>query len=541
MFQGEPGRFLIELDTQQYSHLFSDVVVVGSGIAGIRAAIQAAKHVDVLIVTKSSLADGCTPHAQGGIAAAMRPDQALESHVQDTLATGHGLCDPEIVNAVVRDGPALVRELIEWGTKFDVEGSELLFTREGGHSEPRILHAHGDSTGFEIERCLEEKVRSLPNVRILENTSCLDLLTTDGDCVGIVISSRKEGVQCVWAKQTILATGGCGQVYRETTNPQVVSGDGMAAAYRAGAVLQDMEFVQFHPTVLYVAGSSRDLISEAVRGEGGILLNRHGERFMPSYHEKAELAPRDAVSQAIVKEMKRTEDTSVYLDVRHIPKKQFRARFPHIFGLCQRFGIDIAKEPIPVRPAQHYMIGGVKTDAQGATSLRNLYACGEVAATGLHGANRLASNSLLEGLVFGYRSGEAAGAAAARNPDFPRIRRFRHKPDVPKQLNLDLWDMRHSLTSEMWREVGIERDDERLRRGLGRIEHWGRYVLRTAFDTPIGWEVQNMLLVGKLIAQAALQRTESRGVHLRQDYPDKNDRDWRKHLTFKRPEGVGGQ
>jgi len=531
MSQGEPGRYLIELDTQQYSHLFSDVVIVGSGIAGLRAAIQAAKHVDALVVTKGELADGCTPQAQGGIAAVLGPAQSLEGHIEDTLSAGHGLADPEVVRSVANEGPDLIRELIGWGARFDTEDSELLFTREGGHTEARIIHANGDSTGLEIHRCLAETVRGLHNVRVVEHANCLDLLTLDGRCVGIVASSLKDGIQCLWAKQIILATGGCGQIYRETTNPQVVAGDGMAAAYRAGVTLRDMEFVQFHPTVLYIAGSSRALISEAVRGEGGILINRFGDRFMPSYHGKAELAPRDAVSQAIVEEMKRTEDTNVYLDVRHIPIEKFQDRFPRISSLCQRFGIDISSEPIPVRPAQHYMIGGIETDQQGATSMPSLYACGEVASTGLHGANRLGSNSLLEGLVFGSRSGEAAGVQAARTRDFPPIRRFRHSPEAPDRPSLDLWDIRHSLTSEMWREVGIERDETHLRHALDRIEHWDRYVLSGAFKTPIGWEVQNMLVVGKLIAGAALARTESRGVHYRKDYPNKDDQNWRKHTV----------
>lgn len=534
MSQGEPGRYLIELDTQQYSHLFSDVVIVGSGIAGLRAAIQAAEHVDVLVVTKGELDDGCTPQAQGGIVAVLQPGQSLERHIEDTLSAGHGLADPEVVRSVASEGPGLIRELVGWGARFDTEDSELLFTREGGHSEARIIHANGDSTGLEIHRCLSEKMRSLPKVRVLEHTNCLDLLTLDGRSVGIVVSSLKDGVQCIWAKQIILATGGCGQIYRETTNPQVVAGDGMAAAYRAGVTLRDMEFVQFHPTVLYVAGSSRALISEAVRGEGGILINRLGERFMPSYHEKAELAPRDVVSQAIVEEMKRTEDTNVYLDVRHMPTEKFKSRFPRISGLCQRFGIEISSEPIPVRPAQHYMIGGIETDLQGATSMPSLYACGEVASTGLHGANRLGSNSLLEGLVFGYRSGEAAGTEAAATRDFPPIRRFRYAPEVSNRPSLDLWDIRHSLTSEMWREVGIERDDTHLRRALDRVELWSRYVLSGPFKTPIGWEVQNMLVVGKLIAEAALARTESRGAHRRMDYPGKDDERWRKHSTSRK-------
>ena len=534
MSQGEPGRYLIRFDTQQLYHLFTDVAIVGSGVAGLRAAIQAAAHTDVLVITKDKVPDGSTSWAQGGIAGVLRPEDSFESHIQDTLTTGRGLSEPDIVSAVVHDGPDLIREMITWGATFDRRGSELQFTREGGHSESRVIHAHGDSTGLEIGRCLEEKVRSLPNVRILENTFLLDLLTHDGQCAGLIVSSRRKGIQCIWAKQIILATGGCGHVYRESTNPQVVTGDGMAAAYRAGAALQDLEFVQFHPTVLYIAGSSRALISEAVRGEGGILINRAGERFMPSYHEMAELAPRDAVSQAIASEMKKTEDTNVYVDVRHIALNEFRERFPRISRLCEQYDIDVSQDPIPVRPAQHYMVGGVRTDEHGRTSVPNLYACGEVACTGLHGANRLASNSLLEGLVFGYRSGELAGVTAARSPNSLHVSRIRSEPESPYDVPVDMWDLRASLTSEMWREVGIERNEEHLARALERIEHWSRYALRTEFEAPVGWEVQNMLIVGRLIAQSALERTESRGVHLRTDHPDRNDTEWQRHLTVSR-------
>ncbi|MBI2191643.1 MAG: L-aspartate oxidase [Planctomycetes bacterium] len=532
--QDLPGRYLLGFDTQRHTHLFTDVAIVGSGVAGLRAAIQAAQHADVLIITKDKISDGSTPHAQGGIAAVLQPDDSFESHIADTLAAGHGLSEMEVVSAVVREGPRLIQEMIQWGTNFDRMGDELHFAREGGHSAARIIHALGDSTGYEIERCLVEKVRSIPNIRTLEYTFAVDLLTDGGRCVGLLIHSWRDGLQCVWAKQTLVATGGCGQVYRETTNPTVVTGDGMAVAYRGGAVLQDMEFVQFHPTTLYVAGATRALISEAVRGEGGILVNRSGERFMPRYHDKAELAPRDAVSLAIVSEMKATGDTNVYLDVRHIPKKAFQARFPRIFRLCEQFDIDIAKEPIPVRPSQHYMVGGIKTDLHGSTNVQNLYACGEVASTGLHGANRLGSNSLLEGLVFGFLSGEAAGLAAARSPGPSQVYRIRHEPEFPDHLPMDLRDLRNSLQSEMWRDVAIERDEEHLQTALTRVEHWNRYALRTEFDSLSGWEIQNMLTVARLIGQCALSRTESRGVHFRRDYPQQDDLRWKRHSTVQR-------
>lgn len=523
------NRYLINFDTQKLSHIFTEVAVVGSGVAGLRAAIQAARHAEVIVVTKDKINHGSTPWAQGGIAAVLHPDDTFESHIDDTLKSGHGLSDPEIVKQVVHDGPGLIREMMGWGATFDKEGEDLHYTREGGHSGPRIIHAHGDSTGFEISRCLVETTYGVENIRVIENTFCLDLLTHQGNGVGLLVSSIEDGVYCIWARQIILSTGGCGQIYRETTNPDVVTGDGMAVAYRAGATLQDMEFVQFHPTTLYVAGSTRALISEAVRGEGGILINRAGEPFMSNYHEKAELAPRDVVSQAIVTEMKRTQDTNVFLDVRHMPKNKFKERFPRIFGLCEQFDVDIAVEPIPVRPAQHYMIGGIKTDGNGHTNVPGLLACGEVASSGLHGANRLGSNSLLEGLVFGYRSGEIAGKAAASQPAAPQVVRIQHSVTHPHHAPVDLWDLRHSLKSEMWRNVGIERDERILKSAVQHIDQWSRYALNTEFDSPVGWEVQNMLTVGRAITASALARTESRGAHFRRDFPNRNDEQWLRH------------
>jgi L-aspartate oxidase len=528
------NRYLINFDTQKLSHIFTDVAVVGSGVAGLRAAIQAAGHAEVIVVTKDKIDHGSTPWAQGGIAAVLHPDDTFQSHIEDTLKSGHGLSDPEIVKEVVHDGPDLIREMMGWGANFDKEGDDLHYTQEGGHSGPRIIHAHGDSTGFEISRCLVETTYSIENIRVIEDTFCIDLLTHEGNCVGLLVSSVEDGVYCIWARQIILSTGGCGQIYRETTNPGVVTGDGMAAACRAGAALQDMEFVQFHPTTLYVAGATRALISEAVRGEGGILINRAGERFMSNYDERAELAPRDVVSQAIVKEMKRTEDTNVFLDVRHMPTDEFRIRFPRIFGLCEQFDVDIATDPIPVRPAQHYMIGGIKTDGLGWTNVPGLLACGEVTSTGLHGANRLGSNSLLEGLVFGYRSGESAGKAAASEQNTAQVFRIRHGVTHPHHAPLDLWDLRHSLKSEMWRNVGIEREEKTLKTALQHIDQWIRYALNTEFDSPSGWEVQNMLTIGRVITSSALKRTESRGAHFRRDFPDRDDELWARNSCTSR-------
>ena len=402
-------RYQVSFDSKTLQHIFTDTLIIGSGVAGLSSAIHAAKGGSVLVTTKTEINENCTEHAQGGIAAKLNIGDSYKSHIDDTLSTGQGICNDTVVSSVIREGPKRVKELISWGAKFDKENGNLAFTKEGGHSHPRILRARGDSTGKEIEETLINMVRKNPQIRVFEHTFALDLLVSKNSCDGIIAWRSQEGKILIWAKQTILASGGCGQVYRETTNPEIATGDGIAMAYRAGVKLQDLEFVQFHPTTLYVAGTERVLISETVRGEGGVLRNKDGELFMSKYHPSAELAPRDIVSRSIVQEIRRTDHTHVYLDVRHISKEKLSNRFPKIKKLCASFGIDITRQLIPVHPSAHYMIGGVKVDQNGKTSMKNLYACGEVSCTGLHGANRLGSNSLLEGLVFGYRTGNMAG------------------------------------------------------------------------------------------------------------------------------------
>jgi L-aspartate oxidase len=538
-------RYLTNFDAARTGHLLTDILVVGSGVAGARAAIEAAKFGDVILICKSAAEESVTRYAQGGIASAMAEDDSVEQHRDDTLRVGGGLSRRAAVDLLVSEGPRRVAELIEWGIHFDKSGSAYALTREGGHTANRILHSQGDATGRELAETLLRKLRATPGIRVFDHCFLIDLITLDapqpgapagshsrpraepaaasqgeGRCVGAITYHSKYGHQLIWARQTILAAGGCGQVYRETTNPPVATGDGMAVAYRAGATLADMELMQFHPTTLYVAGSSRALISEAVRGEGAYLVNRAGQRFMREYHPDGELAPRDVVSRAILDQLARTGATSVFLDVRHIPKAHFVKRFPYIGRLCADFDIDVSRDLIPVRPSAHYMIGGVLAELDTSTSRPGLLACGEAACSGVHGANRLASNSLLEGLVFGAIAGQTAGARLgdAGIPQLPA--RVRSENLRSTRTELDLVDIRNSLRSLMWRNAGIERQGERLAETREIIEFWGHYVMDKTFDDAAGWETQNLLTVARLIAVSALHREESRGVHFRCDYPE---------------------
>lgn len=531
-------RYLINIDSNSTHQLFTDCLVVGAGIAGLRAALEAAENCNVIVVCKDTLENSNTWKAQGGIASVLDKTDTFESHIADTMKTGCGLSDETVVDFIVRQGPELVRHLFDWGTEFDQIDGRIATTLEGGHSHPRIAHAHGDETGRGIAEVLIRKVRENPSVKIMERFYTVDLLTNDdSECVGIIgrDRNRSQGTdQIIWAPNTILATGGAGKLYRETTNPEVATGDGIAMAYRAGAVLQDLEFVQFHPTTLYIAGASRALITETLRGEGAVLLDNEGRQFMKDYHESAELAPRDIVSRAILAHMLKTNSTHVYLDVRRFDKEYFAKRFPHIFELCESFDIDIKKNLIPVRPSAHYMIGGVKTDTSGRTSIENLYACGEVASTGLHGANRLGSNSLLEGLVLGKTAGR--NASQSREAGINHIRHPLIKYQIPhsKRTRLDAPDVTNSLRALMWRNVGITRMDRPLTEAQEIIMFWQRYVMDKIFDCPNGWECQNMLTVSALMARAAQMRRESRGVHFRSDYPDTDDEQFKKHIEIAR-------
>jgi L-aspartate oxidase len=529
-------RYLVPFNPRELPHFFADVLIIGGGLAGLRAAIAIDPRLSVLVVTKDAIQQSNSTYAQGGIAGVLDPDDRFEEHVQDTLVAGGTLCDPAVVDMVVREAPGRIQELVDWGTHFDEHLGRIVLGREGGHSKSRIVHALGDMTGKEVMRAVIAHTERLPNVRIWADTFTLDLLTHDGECRGAIVVNRHGEKMLVWAGQTILATGGCGQVYRESTNPLVATGDGHAMAYRAGAQLRDMEFVQFHPTVLYIAGGSRSLITEAVRGEGGRLVDKEGYRFMPDYDPRAELAPRDIVSQAIVSQMEKTRHSCVYLDVTHLDADFVRRRFPGIAAACRQFGIDITRDKIPVRPGAHYMIGGVTVDLVGRTSVPRLWAAGEVSSSGLHGANRLASNSLLEGLVYGAHSGAAASAAAITSPSDFRVYPLENPVVAPPAEPLDLVDIRNSLKSAMWRACGVRKTGDALQEALESVDGWRRYVLARQFDDREGWELQNLLTLARVMIQAALAREESRGVHLRIDFPKMDDGRWNKHLWFVRGE-----
>lgn len=551
-------RYLIPFRAMLLPQIFADVLVVGTGVAGLRAALAASEHGDVIIASKGELPQSNTYWAQGGIAAAMNKGDTTALHVEDTLKCGAGLCDGPVVRTVVENGPPRIAELIDWGMRFDHAGGHtgavnaasrgqglvgengiagaLSFGREGGHSMHRILHADGDATGRELAITLDRVVRTKPNIRLFNNCFVLDVITLSGSpprCVGAITHHPKYGLQVIWANAVILASGGSGQVYRESTNPPVATGDGIAMAYRAGAKVADMAFMQFHPTTLYIAGASRSLITEAVRGEGAKLLDRNGYQFMKDYHEMADLAPRDIVSRAILAQMTKTNFSHVYLDARHLGSEGFAARFPGIFQLLKKFDIDPGKEIIPIHPSAHYMIGGVLTDDVGRTNITGLYACGEAACSGLHGANRLASNSLLEGLVYGEITGRVCKEMSVGGSPGPAKVVADIRPSDRSELNLD--DVRSSLRSTMWRHVGIEREGKHIEEVAEMFDFWARYTLDKIFDDRAGWEVQNMLLIGALMTRSALWRAESRGTHYRLDCLGQRE-EFRVHDVWQRGE-----
>jgi len=522
------NRYLIRMDTRSLGHLYTDCLVIGGGVAGMLAALSAAKAGKVILLVKDGLNDSNTYYAQGGIAAVVQDNDSFDSHTDDTLATGCGLCDEEVVRLVVSRGPEHIEQLLNWKMPFDQDKGRYRAGREGGHSHSRVLHAHGDATGRGLVETLAEQIEQHPNIRVFTRCFAIDLITQDSSCLGVVCFHPRHRLQCIWSRQTVLASGGAGRLYRETTNPPVATADGLAMAYRAGAVLSDLEFMQFHPTTLYVAGATRVLVTEAIRGEGGLLLDRHHHRFMPDYSEMAELAPRDVVSRAIYEQMEKTTSSHVYLDVRHIEK--FNERFPTISRICHDFDINVAKDLIPVRPSAHYMIGGIKTDIQGQSNILNLYCCGEAAATGLHGANRLASNSLLEGMVFGKICGERIAEELSHHDPVMNFRVIVSEIEASDRVPLDVADVTNALRALMTRRVGAARSGEALQESIASIEFWQRYVMDKVFDTPDGWQLQNMLTVSRLIAQSALARSESRGTHYRTDYPQIDDEHFCQHI-----------
>lgn len=507
---------------------YTDFLVIGGGVAGLRAAIELAKAGKVLVITKAR--ETSTEYAQGGVAVALSDEDEVRIHYEDTIRAGDGLCNEKAVKILVEEGPERILELISWGAEFDREGTKLAFTQEAAHTKRRILHSHGDSTGKELERVLLNKARSLPNISKYEFAFTIDLLVADRVCKGVLLlkEANKE-VVAISAKAVILATGGAGQLYVRTTNPSVATGDGMAIAYRAGAVLEDMEFVQFHPTTLYAPRAPQFLLSEAMRGEGAILRNIYGEKFMLNYHTSAELAPRDVVSRSIISEMVKTNAKHVYLDLTHLDPEFLKKRFPRIYSTSLLYDIDITEDLIPICPSAHYIMGGVKTDINGRTNINGLFAAGEVACTGVHGANRLASNSLLEGLVYGARAGRAAGryGRLIKSPKIspPSYKKYKARPEI------DIDKIRTSLRRIMWDRVGIIRCSKSLKEAKDKISKW-ESLLNYKFITRKELEVKNMVTVAGLITEASLFREGSVGAHYRSDLADKG-KNWKRHIRFK--------
>ncbi|MBT4583487.1 MAG: L-aspartate oxidase [Phycisphaerae bacterium] len=514
-------RHLLGVDLRSIPSYRFDVVIVGGGVAGGNAALHAARAgKTVAIVSKADSVTTNTNMAQGGMAAVMTEGDSFASHIEDTLKVGSGLCDEEVVEKVVCGGPSAVENLLEMGASFDTLQNGLLdCSREGGHQHARVVHAHGDATGREIQRVINASLKSSDAITIFTHTFALDIVTAEGEAYGLLARSFSGSVVLFTAGQIILATGGGGQLYRETTNPTIATADGVAMGFRAGCTVRDMEFFQFHPTCLYIAGAARVLISEIVRGHGGVLRDRNGERFMPEAHPDAELAPRDVVSRAAFRQMIKTNDTNVYLDLSEVDSDP-HVLFPGINKMCNFFGIDIAKDPVPVRPGAHYMIGGLLVDEAGRTTTPGVWAVGECASSGLHGANRMGSNSLLEGMVLGEIVGrEAANSVVKRKRRPDRL--LRRTIDHPPQgIELGISDLVYSLKSLMWRQMGLERNESALLEAREHIAFWFDAARRLAPAEPRAWELINMLTVASIATDAAIERKESRGVHFRTDYVD---------------------
>jgi L-aspartate oxidase len=526
-----------------------DFVVIGSGIAGLSFALKAAKHGSVAVVTKRKGADTNTAWAQGGVACVTSDEDSFELHVRDTLAAGAGLCDEAVVRKIVTEAPARIQDLVDLGLHFDereISGHrEFDLGREGGHSKRRVLHVR-DATGKEIENVLLHELGRQSHVDLLENHMAIDLITAsklgfaaEGRCLGVyVLDEQTDVVETIRSDRIVLATGGCGKVYLYTTNPDIATGDGVAMAWRAGATIANMEFVQFHPTCLFHPKAKSFLISEAVRGEGGILRNNRGEDFMKRYDPRGSLAPRDIVARAIDAEIKRSGAQCVFLDITDKPVEFLRERFPNIYETCLRFGIDMTKQPIPVVPAAHYQCGGIKTDVNGATSLPGLYAIGEVGCSGLHGANRLASNSLLEGLVVAHRAVASAVSCPSRASQRDIVVPEWQSGDVQDVDELVViyhnWDEIRRL---MWDYVGIVRTDKRLQRASARLRNLQREIREFYWNFKVSvdlLELRNLATVAALIVDSALRRKESRGLHYTLDYPDRDDREYARNTLITR-------
>lgn len=520
-------QYLVDFSLKDLPRMDTDVIVIGGGIAGLFTAIQASEQHQVIMFTKKSIMDSNTRYAQGGIAAVIAEDDSPAYHREDTLIAGAGLCSTDAVNVLVHEGPDGVQQLIEMGTEFDLENGEFALTKEGAHSHRRILHAHGDATGYEIVRALSERAKANDRIDIWDDHFVIDLVTYQDECIGVLVQKPDGQRMFVRGKATILATGGAGQLYRYTTNPDVATGDGIAMAYRAGAMIQDMEFIQFHPTSLCYPGAPRFLISEAVRGEGAYLRNIKGERFMHKYHHQLELAPRDVVARAIINEMDETKSTFVYLDITHESEELVKHRFPTIYEFCLQFGLDLATDWIPVAPAAHYTMGGVKTDLNGETNIKRLFACGEVSSTGVHGANRLASNSLSEAIVFGHRINERIKELSFVSEALPYelVSYVKGRGEVPIQV---IVERRLKLQKVMVRYAGLRREATGLVKGLEELTRQ-LPIYQQCLTKREEYEFANMLICALLVTESALWREESRGAHYRSDFPERDDEHWHKH------------
>lgn len=511
-------RYLMDYSQIKFDKVYTDFLVIGTGIAGLSSAIHASKWGNVRIVTKEKLEDSSTEHAQGGIAAVFDKEDSTELHLEDTIVAGAGLCNRSAVQVLVQEGPERVKELIELGTNFDKDFDKIALTREGAHSRRRILHAGGDATGEEVRRALTRVVVNKLDIPVHEKTFILDLIVYQGRCYGALAYCHYYQKYIAYlAPFTILASGGCGQLYQSTSNPEVATGDGMAFAYRGGAELMDMEFFQFHPTTLYLPGLPGFLISEAVRGEGAVLRNAQGRRFMSEYHHLEELAPRDVVARAIIDQMKKDQKPNVWLDITQKDAQFVKKRFPKIYNTCLKHGIDLTKDWIPVTPAAHYTMGGIRTDLYSATKVPGLYACGEVACNGVHGANRLASNSLLDGLVFGYRIFEKIIPIFKKfDQDLSKIPLYTAEAKLPTKRSFEP-GYRQRLQKLMTAKVGISRNESSLSSAYGQLVEWSKYLAYQFFSIE-DWETQNMIQIALVMVKSALARKESRGAHFRADF-----------------------
>lgn len=513
-------------------------LVIGTGIAGLYTALHLSRLGDVTILTKGEVKESSTQYAQGGIAAVLDKGDSWELHMKDTLEAGDDFCDKKAVEVLVKEGPDRVLELIEIGTKFDYIEGELDLAQEGAHSRRRVLHARGDATGEEIRESLTESVKKVDWIDIVEKTFLVDLIKDEGKVKGGLCWNSKNDLFVKYlSNHVILACGGCGRVFKNTTNPEVTTGDGAAIAYRAGADIVDMEFIQFHPTALYNPEGFSFLISETVRGEGGLLRNEGGERFMLDYHKDAELAPRDVVARAILKECEKYDKDYVWLDVTHQDKNFLRGRFPKIYKTLKKIDIDMSEDFIPVAPSAHYMIGGVKTDLYGKTTVPGLYACGEVASTGVHGANRLASNSLLEGLVFGHRIYRGIKEDNNYKKEIEDVK-INHEL-TNSAVGDSIQKIKNEMKEKMMNNAGIVRNGKGLKNLIGWLNSKIKYIEELNFNSIDCWELKNMLNVGRLISKSALLREESRGTHYRDDFPESKNKSKEVHTHFniEKPEG----